>query len=76
VSRKSALFTWLSRSVCPVLREVRSILAVTLDSSGSGAVTITPSNASKRPRTLLTIMCRTTNATSEWTGSIVHVPAR
>ena len=38
-------------------------------------MTISPENFSKLPRTLLTIMCRTENPTSEWTGSIVHLPA-
>ena len=64
-SKKSALRMCASRCSCPVLIEVRSTVAVTDDLSGSSAVTIVPSNLSKRPRTLLTIMCRTTNETSE-----------
>jgi hypothetical protein len=74
-SKKSALRMWLSRLGSPVFTELRSTVAVTLDCSGSGAVTMVPSNLSKRPRTLLTIMCLTTKDTSECTGSIVHVPA-
>ena len=74
-SKKSALLMWLSRLGSPVFTELRSTVAVTLDCSGSGAVTMVPSNLSKRPRTLLTIMCLTTKDTSECTGSMVHVPA-
>jgi len=40
-------------------------VAVTDDASGFSAVIIVPSNLSKRPRTLLTIMCLTVNETSE-----------
>jgi hypothetical protein len=74
-SKKSALRMWLSRLGSPVFTELSSTVAVTLDCSGSGAVMMVPSNLSKRPRTLLTIMCLTTKDTSECTGSIVHVPA-
>jgi len=49
--------------------------AVTLESKMSSPVTISPSNFVNLPRTLLTIMCRTENPTSEWTGSIAHLPA-
>ena len=64
-SKKSALRMCASRCSWPVLIEERSTDAVTDDASGSSAVTIVPSNVSKRPRTLLTIMCLTTNETSE-----------
>src|SRR2546423_9025955 len=66
---------WLSRSALPVSIELRSIVAVTWDSSGFSPVTTSPLNVVNLPRTLLTIMCRTEKPTSEWTGSIVQVPA-
>ncbi len=56
--------------------EVGSISAVTEDWAGFSAVTMVPENEPKRPFTLLTIMCRTENETSEWAGSIDQVPAR
>src|SRR6266498_6168683 len=64
-----------SRVGFPVSIESRSIVAVTRESSGLGAVTISPSKRLKCPRTLLTIMWRTVNEAFEWTGSIVQVPA-
>ena len=64
-SKKSALRMWLSLVSFPVFTELRSTLAVTVDCTGSAAVSIVPSNVSNRPRTLLTIMCRTTKDTSE-----------
>jgi hypothetical protein len=76
ISRKSAERRWSSRWGLLVSMEVRSIVAVTVEASGSEARTISPSKRVKWPRTLLTIMWRAVKATSEWTGSIVHVPAR
>jgi len=58
----------------PVSTEVASTVAVTLEPVNSGAVTISPLNAPSRPRTLLTIMCRTVKETSECTGSMSQVP--
>ena len=55
--------------------EARSTVAVTDDDSGSAAVTISPSKLVKRPRTLLTMRCRTVKDTSECTGSIAQEPA-
>jgi len=54
-----------SRCSLPVLIDFRSISAVTEDFAGSPAVTISPLKALNRPRTLLTIMCRTEKPTSE-----------
>jgi hypothetical protein len=59
----------------PVLIELRSISAVTDESVGSSAVVIVAVKSENFPRTLLTIMCRTVNETSEWVGSTFHVPA-
>ncbi len=64
-SKKSAQRMCASRCSWPVLIEERSTVAVTVEASGSAPVTMVPSNVSKRPRTLLTIMCRTVNETSE-----------
>jgi hypothetical protein len=64
-----------SRCAFCVSMEDRSTVAVTLESSGSAPVTNSPSNEVKPPRTLLTIMWRTTKDTSEWTASMVQVPA-
>ena len=64
-SKKSALRMCASRCSWPVLIEERSTEAVTDEAKGSSPVTMVPSNLSKRPRTLLTIMCRTVNETSE-----------
>ena len=47
---------------------------VTLDPVRFSAVVISPLNEPKRPRTLLTIMCRTLKETSECTGSMSQVP--
>ena len=74
VWKKSSLRMWLSLVSLPVFTELRSTSAVTVEASGSGAVVMVPSNLSKRPRTLLTIMCLTTKDTSEWTGSMLQVP--
>ena len=49
-------------------------MAVTVESRGLSAVTISPSKEANLPRTLLTIMWRTEKPTSECTGSMVHVP--
>lgn len=59
----------------PVSIDARSIVAFTADSRGSSPVTIVPSNVPKRPRTLLTIRCRTVKPTLLWAGSMVQVPA-
>ena len=56
VSKKSAERMWLSRSGLPVSIELRSISAVTVDSGGLAAVTISPLKLVNLPRTLLTIM--------------------
>src|SRR5258708_7311338 len=74
-SRKSAERTWLSRFGSLVLIEDASIVTVTDERAGSWSVTIVPLNRSKRPRTLLTTRWRTTKETSEWAGSMSHVPA-
>jgi hypothetical protein len=50
-SKKSALRMCASRCSWPVLIEDRSTEAVTDEASGSSAVTIVPSNLSKRLRT-------------------------
>ena len=73
-SKKSAERMCPSRWSLPVSIEVASMVAVTLESVNSGAVTISPLNAPNRPRTLLTIMCRTVKETSECTGSMSQVP--
>src|SRR5512144_2634011 len=62
-SRKSAERTCASRCSLFVSIDARSMVAVTVESSGSGAVTTCPPNERNRPRTLLTIMCRTVNDT-------------
>ena len=64
-SKKSAERMCASRCSWPVLIEERSTVALTVEDSGSAPVTMVPSNVSKRPRTLLTIMCLTVNETSE-----------
>ena len=51
------------------------MVALTLESTGDSPVTISPLNSLNLPRTLLTIMWRTEKPTSEWTGSMVQVPA-
>ena len=66
---------WSSRWELPVSTELRSISAVTDEASGFSPVTSSPVNVLNLPRTLLTIMCRTEKPTSEWTGSMDHVPA-
>ncbi len=63
--RKSSLRTWLSRSLWLVVIEDASMVAFTADCSGSAPVVKVPSTFSNLPRTLLTIMCRTLNPTSE-----------
>ena len=73
--RKSSLRTWLSRSPWLVVIDEASMTAWTVDCSGSAPVVNVPSTFSNLPRTLLTIMCRTLKPTSEWMGSIAHVPA-
>ena len=73
-SKKSAVRMWPSRWALPVSTELASTVAVTVESVNSGAVTISPLNAPSRPRTLLTIMCRTVKETSECTGSMSQVP--
>src|SRR4051794_13288311 len=64
-----------SRCSFPVSIVAMSISAVTSDSTGFSASTIDPLTPWNLPRTLDTIMCRTVNETSEWTGSMDHVPA-
>jgi hypothetical protein len=56
----------------------RSVVADTevLTVDLGGGAEATPSNRSKRPRTSLTTMWRTTKDTSEWIGSMSHVPGR
>ena len=49
--------------------------ASTLESSGFSPMVMVPSKVLKEPLTLLTIRCRTLKPTSEWTGSMVQVPA-
>src|SRR5207248_5034115 len=51
------------------------MVALTRESSGFSPVVMSPLNTLNFPRTLLTIMWRTEKPTSEWTGSIVQVPA-
>ena len=51
-------------------------MASTLESSGSSPVTNVPENSVNLPFTLLTIRWRTLKPTSEWVGSMVHVPGR
>ena len=74
-SKKSAERMWLSRCSLLVSMDVASIVAETLEPVTSSPVTICPVNEPKRPRTLLTIMCRTLKETSECTGSMSQVPA-
>ena len=74
-SKKSADLTCPSRWSLPVLIEVASMVAVTVESSKRSPVTISPVNSSKRPLILLTIMCRTLKATSECAESMSQVPA-
>ena len=50
----------LSRISFPVSTDDRSMVAVAVESSGLGAVTIWASNEVNWPRTLLTIRCRAT----------------
>ena len=75
MSKKSGERRWSSRCSLPVSIEARSISAVTDESSGFSAVTSSPANLVNLPRTLLTIMCRTENPTSECRVSMVQVPA-
>ena len=75
-SKKSADLMWASRCSWLVSIEVASMVARTVESSGFSAVTSVPLKVPKRPFTLLTIMWRTENETSEWTGSICQVPTR
>src|SRR5690606_8275154 len=65
-SKKSAERMWSSRCWLFVSMERASIFAVTDESVRFSAVTISPENSRKWPRTLLTIMWRTVNETSEW----------
>ena len=65
----------LSRISFPVLTEDRSMVALAVESSGLGAVTIWASNEVNWPRTLLTIRCRAMKPMVEWTGSRSQVPA-
>jgi hypothetical protein len=51
--------------------EAGSMLAVTVEASGSGARVSSPWKRVKWPRTLLTMRWRTVKATSEWPGSMV-----
>ena len=51
------------------------MVAVTLESRADSPVTMSPLKTLNLPRTLLTIMWRTEKPTSEWTGSMVQVPA-
>src|SRR5665648_969520 len=51
------------------------IVTLMLDCVGSSAMCSTPSNSPKRPLTLATIRCRTSNTTVVCAGSSTHVPA-
>src|SRR5665647_2277654 len=60
------------------LEEVRAaqmIVALMLDCVGSSAMCSAPSNSPKRPLTLATIRCRTSNSTVVCAGSSTLVPA-
>src|SRR6185295_19987058 len=74
VSKKSAVFRWASRVASPVETDVTSALASTFDFNGSSAIVIVPLKVPNRPRTLLTMRCRETNPTEEWTGSTFQMP--
>ena len=50
------------------------MLAVTYEASGSSAVTNSPSNLPKRPRTFDTMRCRTENPISVCVESMSQVP--
>ena len=75
VSKKSPDLMCPSRCSLNVVTVVTSMSAVTVEAVGSSAVTMVPDTAPKRPRTLLTAMCRTVNETLECVASIVQVPA-
>jgi hypothetical protein len=75
-SKKSAERMCASRWSLLVSMVPASIVTLTEESATSAPVTISPLNELKRPRTLLTIMCRTVKETSECTGSMSQVPCR
>lgn len=54
--------------------EVASIVTVTRESVTFSRVSMVSSKRANRPRTLLTIRCRTVNPTSECTGSMSQFP--
>ena len=74
MSKKSALFRWASRWSSPVVTELRSTLASTVDCSGSSAMVTVPVKSVKRPRTLLIMRWRALKPTTEWLVSTFQAP--
>ena len=75
MSKKSLVRRWPSRPSSPVSIDAICTVAVTVDASGSSAVTMSAVKSPKRPRTLDTIMWRTVKPTVLWAASRVQVPA-
>ena len=73
MSRMSADRTWASRSALRVSIEASRTSAVAVEVSIRSPIWTAPVKSVKEPRTLV-IRCRMTNVTSEWAGSMFHVP--
>jgi hypothetical protein len=65
-SKKTFVRRCSSRFGSRVSIDATSTLTVTFDSSGRSAISMTPSKALKRPRTLARPRWRTANSTAEW----------
>ncbi len=75
MSKKSFVRRWPSRPSSPVSIDAICTVAVSVDSSGFSAVTMSALKSPKRPRTFDTIMWRTVKPTELWAVSNVQVPA-
>jgi hypothetical protein len=73
-SKKTFVRRCSSRFDSPVSIDATSTSTVTFDSSGRSAISMTPSKALKRPRTLARPRWRTANSTAEWEASMAYVP--
>ena len=74
-SRKSADFTWASRSALLVLKLEATMVSEADDFAGSAPSSVRlPVNSEKPPRTLATMAWRATKPIVECVGSISQVP--